>query len=75
MSAFSQLVRYWRFTRGINRFLKEPLTLEQSKAIIRKNLNDREKNLLAVVKKTIYDNQNSPFLKLLKLAGCEFVTG
>ena len=32
----------------------------------------RGENLLAIVKRTIYENEASPYLKLLKLAGCEY---
>jgi len=63
---------YWRFATGLRRFLKEPLTLEQSRAIIRQRLADRDKSLLTIVKRAIYENENSPYLNLLKLAGCEY---
>lgn len=72
MSLFSQTRMYWRFARDLRKFLKEPVTLEQSRQIIKQRLEDREKNLLTMVKRTIYENEASPYLKLLKLAGCEY---
>jgi hypothetical protein len=63
---------YLRFAFGMKNFLKETITLEKSKEIIRQRLNDRGKNLLTIVKRTIYENAASPYLKLLKLAGCEY---
>ena len=63
---------YWRFAWGLRRFLKEKITLEQSQEIIERRLANRESNLLTMVKRAIYDNENSPYLKLLKLAGCEY---
>ncbi len=72
MSLFGQIGMYWRFATGLRRFLKEPLTLEQSRAIIRQRLADRDKSLLTIVKRAIYENENSPYLNLLKLAGCEY---
>jgi len=63
---------YWRFARDLRKFLKEPVTLEQSRQTVRQRLIDREKNLLTIVKRTIYQNDKSPYLKLLKLAGCEY---
>ncbi len=72
MSIFGEIARYWRFTQGLRRFLKEPLTLEESRRIINERLKNREQNLLTVVKKAIYENKASPYLKLLKSAGCEY---
>jgi hypothetical protein len=72
MSLFSQLAAYWRLGWGLRGFLREPITLEQSREIIRQGLQNREQNLLAVVKRVIYANAASPYLKLLELAGCEY---
>ena len=72
MSLFGQMIMYWHFALGLRRFLREPLTLEQSHQIIEQRLRDREKNLLTIVRQGIYQNRTSPYLKLLKLAGCEY---
>jgi len=72
MSVLNSTKMYWRFIWGLRRFLKETVTLEQSQKIIKQRLADREKNLLAIVKKAIYENTRSPYLKLLGLAGCEY---
>ncbi len=72
MSLFSQVRMYWRFAWGLREFLKEPITLEQSRKIIKQRLGNREQHLLAIVKKAIYENEKSPYLKLLRLAGCEY---
>ena len=72
MSLYGQIQMYWRFAWGLRKFLKEPITLEQSRQIIKQRLENREKNLLTTAKKAIYENENSPYLKLLRLAGCEY---
>ena len=72
MSVFERTGMYWRFAWGLREFLRTPITLEQSRQIIRKRLEEREENLLTVVKKAIYENQKSPYLKLLRIAGCEY---
>lgn len=72
MSLFGQVGMYWRLALGLRKFLSEPITLEQCHEIINYGLEVRERNLLDVVRKTIYDNKNSPYLKLLKLVGCEY---
>ena len=72
MSILGDIGMYWHFAWGLRGFLKEPITLEQSHQIIKQRLQDREKNLLTIVKRTIYEYKNSPYLKLLRLAGCEY---
>lgn len=72
MSWASQMGMYWRFVWGLRKYLKEPITLEQAQQIIKQGLVDREINLLNMVKRAIYENEASPYLKLLRLAGCEY---
>lgn len=72
MAWLGRMARNLRVARDVRRFLREPITLEWSRQIIRQRLNNREKNLLAIVKKNIYEHEASPYLKLLKLAGCEY---
>jgi len=63
---------YARFAWHLKRFLRTPFTLEQSQAIIRERLGRREQNLLTLVKTTIYENPDSPYLKLLESTGCQY---
>jgi len=72
MSLFNQIGMYWRFAWELRKFLGEPITLEQSRQTIKQRLGDRDKNLLTIVKRTIYENKKSPYLKLLNFAGCEY---
>jgi hypothetical protein len=72
MSVFDQMRMYGRFVWGLRGFLREPITLEQSRQIIKQRLEDREKNLLTIVRRGIYENRSSPYLKLLELVGCEY---
>ncbi|MBW1767158.1 MAG: hypothetical protein JRJ65_08930 [Deltaproteobacteria bacterium] len=68
----SNLKTYFNLVLGLRNFLKETLTLEQCKEIVKKRMEERDINFLDIVKKGIYENKNSPYLKLLDLAGCEF---
>lgn len=63
---------YRQFTSGLYGYLKTPLTLEQSRLIIHERLQNRQSNLLTIVRRAIYDNAASPYLKLLRIAGCEY---
>jgi len=72
MSLLSQMGRYWRRAWGLREFLREPITLEQGAELIKQGIANREQNLLAMVKKAIYEREDSPYLKLLKLVGCQY---
>jgi hypothetical protein len=57
---------------GLGSYLKRPMTLEQAKSDIRNRMGNRGGNFLALAKKLIYENQKSPYRKLLLWAGCEY---
>jgi hypothetical protein len=63
---------YWRFALGLRGFLREPLSIETSHRMLKDNLEHRTRNLLFTVKSAVYENDQSPYLKLLRFAGCEY---
>lgn len=65
------LLEYPRVFQSLARFLDRPLTLEQSKAIVRRRLETRDERFLEFVTRYIYGYPRSPYLPLLRLAGCE----
>jgi hypothetical protein len=71
-SPYNQLSMYWHFVWGLRGFLKEPCTLSHCREMIKLRLENRVPNLLSLVKLSIYENKNSPYLKLLQLIGCEY---
>ena len=60
-----------RFPFALRRFLKQRMTLEDAKRIVRERMEQRSANLLLTVTRGVYDNPKSPYLPLLKNAGCE----
>jgi len=63
---------YGRFVLGLPGFLRRPaITVGEAKAAVRRDLDAREDNFLTLVRRGIYDYPRSPYLPLLKLAGCE----
>jgi hypothetical protein len=72
MSALRTLKMYGRFAVGLPRHLRRRITLEEAEASIRQRLADREENFLRVARRGIFDNRQSPYRKLLELAGCAF---
>jgi hypothetical protein len=53
-------------------YLKRPLNVNRAKEDIKIRMDNREENFLNLVNKSIYENQNSPYRKLLLWAGCDY---
>jgi hypothetical protein len=62
---------YVRFAIGLRRFLRERTTLEQAYAIVRQRLANREQMFLRIVERGVFGHSKSPYLPLLRMAGCE----
>jgi hypothetical protein len=62
---------YTRFALGLRGFLHHTISLKEAKAIVRQRIAERENNFLRLVKRGIFGYPKSPYLPLLKLAGCE----
>lgn len=61
-----------RLVWNLPSFLKAPIHPEQAKTIIKKRLEERSNSFLCLVKGCVYNQPQSPYLKLLKMAGCEY---
>ena len=57
---------------GVRDFLRERVTVRQAEEEIKRALDRREQNFLELVRARIYEVPESPYLKLLQFAGCEF---
>ena len=53
-------------------FLKKTIEPSQAKAIIKQRVERRCGDFLLIIKKCIYDQPKSPYLRLLQNAGCEY---
>jgi hypothetical protein len=56
----------------LRNYLKKPLTVNQAMHDIKIRMANREQNFLNLANKSIYENQNSPYRKLLLWAGCDY---
>ena len=65
------LNKYIRFALELRRFLRQPITLEEAKAVVRRRMEQREDNFLRLLERGIFGHAKSPYLPLLKLAHCE----
>lgn len=71
MSWAADLKMYGRFALGLRSFLRNTISLDQARAIIRTRMQERDASFLRVIEKGIFGNPRSAYLPLLKLAGCE----
>jgi len=72
MSFISDVVKYSRLAFNLRGFLSSTINVEESKQTVTAGLRNRERNLLNLVQKGIYQNPKSPYTKLLQMAGCEY---
>ncbi|MGH2403387.1 MAG: hypothetical protein ACRDGN_02880 [bacterium] len=72
MGRASNLLAYPRTLKNLAHLVGQPITLEESKATIRRRLGEREERFLDYVNRYIYRHPRSPYLSLLRHAGCEF---
>src|SRR6187551_747481 len=61
-----------QFPFALRRFLKQKLTLDDAKRIVRERMERRQENFLQTLQQNVYGVAPSPYLGLLKHAGCEF---
>lgn len=71
MSLLGDLKMYSRYLLGLPRFLHNPVSLEDARAIVQRRLAEREANFLRLVERGVFGHQKSPYLPLLKAAGSE----
>ena len=71
MNFLDSVRRYPRFAWKLRAFLRRTISLEEARAAVRRNLAEREANFLRLVERGIFAYRKSPYLPLLKLAGCE----
>jgi hypothetical protein len=61
-----------RYATGLYGFLSETIDLDEAKAVLARELQDREETFLLVLERGIYNNPSSPYRRLLQHAGYEF---
>lgn len=61
-----------RFLTRIPAMLRHPVSVPESRAILRQRLQERAPDFLALVRAGIYARPGSPYRELLRWAGCEY---
>lgn len=62
---------YFRYGLGLRQFLKQPLSISGCYAVVRAQMEKREANFRAQLRRAVYPNPRSPYRKLLEHARCE----
>ncbi len=71
MSVLSDVKMYARFALGLRSFLRQRISLDEARETVLRRMREREANFLRVVERGIFGHPRSPYLPLLKRAGCE----
>lgn len=53
-------------------YLRRPLTRDMALAIIKSRLELRETTFLSIARRTIFETEGSPYLRLFRAAGCDY---
>jgi len=72
MGLFGDIRKYYTFCKGLRGFLVEPLSLAKSKQTIIKNAERREELFLNLLEKSVYNNDKSPYRRILNHVGYSF---
>jgi len=62
----------FNLARALPQFFRERITVQQAEEEIKRMLASREERFLELARSRIYAYPESPYLRLLKIAGCEF---
>ena len=62
----------FNLVKALPDFLRERITVQRAEEEIKSALNSREDRFLELVRTQVYERPRSPYLRLLKYAGCEF---
>jgi hypothetical protein len=60
-----------RLTRDLPRFLRKPMTLDEAQSHVRRQIESRDERFLRLAERAIFRHAQSPYLALLRHAGCE----
>jgi hypothetical protein len=61
-----------RLIKAAPEFFRERVTVERAREQIKRDFDRREERFLEVVRSQIFERPKSPYLQLLRFAGCEF---
>ncbi len=72
MSLLADVRMMGHFALGLRSFLQQTVTPAEAPALVRRSIEAREASFLSLVERGIFGRSSSPYLPLLKQAGCTF---
>jgi hypothetical protein len=72
LTVLEQARMFGRFAVGLPRFLNKTLSLEEARAMVLRDVRERERNFLLLVRRGVYERAESPYRALLRWAGVEY---
>ena len=66
-----RLLALARFAYRVRGIVDSKITIEEAKRVIAEGVRNRERRFLSKLELAVYSNRHSPYLKLLRHAGCE----
>jgi len=60
------------FATRLPQFLRAPITLDYARATVQQRLRSRESSFLSSMRRGVFSRPESPYFKLLTMAGCEY---
>jgi hypothetical protein len=61
-----------KFISGLPAFLRNPVRGDEARIVLRSRFENRESDFLRLAAEGIYSNPASPYLRMLRLAGCDY---
>ena len=58
-----------RYATGLPRFLRHPMSLEESRARVERQMKNRAESFLTILRRAVYARPRSPYARLLSRAG------
>lgn len=71
MPTFSEAYGFLRFTAGLRKFLREPVSVPAAKEMVRWGMENREARFVENLEHGVFAHPRSPYRKLFQTAGCE----
>ena len=70
MGVLGEGLSFARFALGLRGYVRHPISLDEATDILRRRLDEREANFLRTAEQAIFGHPVSPYLPLLRMAGC-----
>ena len=70
--SLDDLVAGAQLLRGLPSFVRQPVGPDEARTVLRRRLEARAADLLAVVRLAVYEHGDGPYRRLLQYAGCEY---